>query len=317
MAHRAVAHRLSRIVVVALTCIAVLTGCIRSQMGVHVDGDGSCRVDIDVFFSESKLQSAGLTGASLVDVAKEATAGLAGAEVTSSSMDGDPGLRLTFRMGDVNQLSDSLTGGGGLGQPLRLFQHFDIAKGADGRWTLDAMLDPSGFGSIVSEVNAMLSSVGMTSGSDAGLTFSVTLPGTVETTDANRHDGGSATWDLSTSGGARSMRMENAPGASPAIVWLIGASVVVLLTVGAIALAVRRRRHRQTEAAMDSTNGSEWAPPSSWGVSAPVGPPTASIVRDVTSVDSCGLTVPPGYPLVPPVDPLVPPVDPSSRIVDS
>ena len=61
--------------------VVTLSGCLRTELAVNVDGDGSGRVDLEVYFDELTLNESDLTTDDLAKLAETATQSIDGAEV--------------------------------------------------------------------------------------------------------------------------------------------------------------------------------------------------------------------------------------------
>ncbi len=270
-----------RCFVVALVAAAavLMTGCLRTEVAVVVEDDGSGRIDLDVWFEESALDGIGLTSDGLLDLAEAATTGVDGAEVSGLAEDGARGIRMSLPFDDHRQLADSLTNADVQGQQLRIFQSFEIEESDAGRWSLDAQVDRGGFASVLAEAGGLLGIIGPAD-SAISVTFSVTLPGEVTASNADRSDGGTATWDLDQDGGPRELTMETAPASSSMLLWIAGAAVALVVLLLLVVVVRRRGAARRS----DRSDGTGWAPPdggpgaapgaapSGWG-SPPTAPP--------------------------------------------
>lgn len=334
---RGVTARLGALVAVVLAGVVLATGCLRTEVGVVVDDDGSGRIDLDVWFDESALDDIGLTADGLLDLAEAATTGVDGAEVSGLAEDGARGIRMSLPFDDYRQLADSLTNADVQGQPLRIFQSFEIQEGDGGSWSLDAQVDPGGFASVLAEAGGLLGIIGPADGA-ISVDFSVTLPGEVTSSNADRSDGGTATWDLDGDGAPEQLTMENSPGSSSAVPWIAGAAVALLALVLLVVVVRRRGSARRSAPAVSDA----WAPaatpsagvspgsgPSGWG-SPPTAPagwgPAAPPVPGATAPGSSGpgaagppelptapgSTAAPGLPPGPPLLPVAPPVVPAA-----
>ena len=296
--------------------VVTLSGCLRTELAVNVDGDGSGRVDLEVYFDELTLNETDLTTDDLAKLAETATQSIDGAEVSGVEAAGAKGIRLSIPFDDYRQVTQSLTSGEVQGVSTRIFQTFDIAEGDEGHWTLNASLDPAGFRSILSQIPAGVAGSLTQVDSSTEFVFSATLPGTVLRSNADSVDGGTARWNLDADAGPQTFTMESEPSSLSTLQKIligVGALLVVGFILVFMTAAGSKRHHRrrgrkikvQTNTPQDwaPTGPSgpvlmpgEWssAPPYSshgWGEATPVGVPAEPPVADAGAVPVGGVPV--------------------------
>ncbi|UDY37955.1 LppM family (lipo)protein [Dermatobacter hominis] len=261
---------------VAATALIVLlaTGCLRADVNVHVDDDRSGSVELDLYFSEESLRLAGLNPDDLKDLAETATASQEGIDISTIAADGERGIRMTIEFDDYRQLASALTEGDVQGRTLRLFQSFEISEGPEGKWSLQAEVDPGGFDAVLNEIPASFPTEDLDP-DDVEVNFSVTLPGEVARTNATSSDGGTATWVLAGSDAATTLTLENEPSSVSPLQWaMIG--IAALIVIGLILLLVtaaggrRRRRRGAARHSLETSAPQGWAPTAPPPI--PVGP---------------------------------------------
>ncbi len=296
--------------------VVTLSGGLRTELAVNVDGDGSGRVDLEVYFDELTLNESDLTTDDLAKLAETATQSIDGAEVSGVEAAGAKGVRLSIPFDDYRQVTQSLTSGEVQGVSTRLFQTFDIAEGDEGHWTLNASLDPAGFRSILSQIPAGVAGSLTQIDPSTEFVFSATLPGSVLRSNADSVDGGTARWNLDADAGPQTFTMESEPSSLSTLQKVligVGALLVVGFILVFMTAAGSKRHHRrrgrkikvQTNTPQDwaPTGPSgpvlmpgEWssAPPYSshgWGEATPVGVPTEPPVADAGAVPVGGVPV--------------------------
>jgi len=130
----------------------LLSGCLRAETNVEVDGDGSGTIALEVQFDEVSLSEAGLSQDNLVKLVETATQSIDGVEVSAASAAGTKGFRVSIPFDDNRQLTQALTTGQYGGMSTRIFQTFEINEGADGNWSMEATVDPVGLKATLAQV---------------------------------------------------------------------------------------------------------------------------------------------------------------------
>ena len=298
------------------SAVVMLSGCLRTELAVNVDGDGSGRVDLEVYFDELTLNESDLTTDDLAKLAETATQSIDGAEVSGVEAAGAKGVRLSIPFDDYRQVTQSLTSGEVQGVSTRLFQTFDIAEGDEGHWTLNASLDPAGFRSILSQIPAGVAGSLTQIDPSTEFVFSATLPGTVLRSNADLVDGGTARWNLDADAGPQTFTMESEPSSLSTLQKIligVGALLVVgfILVFMTAAGSKRHHRRRGRKIKVQTNTPQDWAPtgPSGpvlmpgewsspppysshgWGEATPVGAPAEPPVADAGAVPVGGMPV--------------------------
>ena len=236
---------LALIVVIAAV---LLSGCLRTEVGVHVEGDNSGRIDLEVYFDQLTLNQANISVNDMIKVVEAATKSIDGAEVSAVSAVGAKGFRVSLPFDDYRQLTQSLTTGEYGGMSTRLFSEFNIVEGDEGHWSMSATVDPVGIRNTLSQIPANLSGSASQIDASTEFVFATTLPGKVLRSNADIVDGGTARWNLKGDAGVTTFSMENEPsGLTPLQMILIGVGVLFLvgfLLIFLTAAGGRRRRRR-------------------------------------------------------------------------
>jgi len=262
-----VMRRSPSIIVVGVLCVVVLTGCLRTEVGVEVDGSGSGRVRIELYVPTVELRRQGISEAMLDKVTSglgEAAAG-AGADVDVSTVAtaDEQGISVTYPFKDVRQVQATMTGRDPNAAGIRMFDTFDIHAGAGGGWVFQGTVAPQA----VNDTFALLGrQLEQATGSNGGLTLdpadltvtlSVALPGEVATTNATDVDGGRASWVIKGDDAAVDLSMRNSPAPFNPVPLVVGIGIVVVIGLIVVVLVRRRRRRRQ----ITPTPVGDWGPP--------------------------------------------------------
>jgi len=322
----------------------LLSGCLRAETNVEVDGDGSGTVALEVQFDEVSLSEAGLSQDNLVKLVETATQSIDGVEVSAASAAGSKGFRVSIPFDDYRQLTQALTTGQYGGMSTRIFQTFEINEGADGNWSMKATVDPIGLKATLAQVPAGITGSATLVDSSTDVVFSMSLPGKVLRSNADQIDGGEARWNLKGDIGAATFSQENEPAGLTELQWvMIGAGallfvgfLLVFLTAAGGRRGGRRRRGKKRKVDTDHSSSwaqtgpaptvlapSEWtsAPPYSshgWGEATPnTGEPSSPEVGSVPAAPSVGTPSLAGGPGdgAPPVKPVPVPAGPAPAVV--
>lgn len=250
------------LVVLAAMVAFVATGCLRTDVTVHVNDDRTGSIDLDVYFSSAALDEAGISSDDLIQLVERSTTNIDGVEVSALATADAKGFRVRVPFDDVDQLASSLVNSDLQGRQVRAFSEFHIAEGSDGAWSLNATVDPVGLDAVMDQVPPSLVAPDLDP-AVSSIEFTVDLPGKVARSNAERTDGGTATWTLSASSGSERLFMENEPaGMSPLQMLLLGAGalmVVGFLLILFTAAGSRRRRRRRVD---HGPGGDGWKPAS-------------------------------------------------------
>lgn len=334
---------LGRLLVGLVVALSVMgTGCLRGEVGLEVAGDGSGTVRAEVLFDPPVWELVRQVDVSaLLDSQLD---GSGGVEVEEVSRDGRDGYRIEVPFDDTKSLVDALNGGIDVGgNRIQLFRSFELTRDdVEGSWTMVAeVLSPKEF---LDQLRA-LGLPGLDAVVDAGeglaagdLELSVTLPGKVAESNANRVDGGTATWPLDEFRFPARLTMTTEPATFPTPLQaaIAAAALVVVVGVGLAMLGGRAaarsgrprgRRRRRKELAVPVTSG--WGESTEPAAQVPVGPvpkvgergvslpPMAPLPDGPNSVPGAPASpvppvppVPAGAPVAPPTPPPVPPVPP-------
>lgn len=248
-----------------LACVAVLFGgCIRAEIAVHVEDDGSGTASVLFAFEKSMLDLMGsLDESGSGDAFKpdevfsdlDRSALPDGTRVEPYSADDFVGSRITVpfqRVEDLPQLLNLVTAGttlpsdGGVSGGEGGFRSFSITR-TEGGWRLDAVAEP-----LAPEGDGASDELGGDFGSalleDASFAIKVKLPGKVQEHNADEVHGNELTWKLDfESSEPRELHAKTSGDDSGGRSWvLIGGGVVVLIALAGVGWDINRRRGRST-----------------------------------------------------------------------
>ena len=269
--------RSCRTVLLLLVLLVGATSCFQATVGLEVADDGSGQLVVDLVPSPALLST---VGGDLDAVARQlqtaAAAQSSGAVAKVTDTPNGQALSLELPFTDVTALTadaGSASGGvtgailGGVVQRLKITQQ-------GGSWTMDAVIDPSATqGGLLGSPLAANPQLAV----PPSVKFSVTLPGRVESTNADTTSGGTATWTLRTDGGGpQTLTMANT--STPVLPYVLAALGVVVVLV-AVAALLRRWRRKRVHAALreevrTAAAATVAASPAvaAWGAGAPAAP---------------------------------------------
>lgn len=297
-----VMRRTSSIVVVALICAVLLTGCLRAEIGVEVGDDGSGRVRIEIYVPTVELRRQGISEAMLEQVTRglgEAAGGTgADVDVSKVATADEQGISISFPFDDVSQVQAAMTGRDPSMPMVRMFETLDVHKGPDGGWVFRGTVAPQGVDDTFAQLGRMLAeSTGTAHGlavdpTDVSVAVSMTLPGEIATTNATDVDGGRARWVIKGDGAVVDLSMRNSPSPFDPVTLavVVGVGVVVIglivVVIGLLVVVLVRRRRRRRQ--ITPTPVGDWGPPpgvpgadSRWqsppGFTPGWGPPTGAV----------------------------------------
>ncbi|MFM7063634.1 MAG: DUF2510 domain-containing protein [Actinomycetes bacterium] len=233
--------------VLLLGLLGLTTSCFQAGVGLEVADDGSGQLVVDLVPSPALLTALGGDLPALATQLRSLATAQAPAAVVEvrDTPDGES-LHVELPFEDVQALTvDAGSANGGVtGAVLGgVVQRLEVDT-SDGVWSLVAVLDPG------ADQGGLL---GTPSAAAAGLdappeiTFSVTLPGRVDATNARTTSGGTATWRIDTTATSpQTLRMVNSPVAVlPVVLAVLGGALLVVLL---LTLVQRWRRRRLAEA---------------------------------------------------------------------
>jgi hypothetical protein len=279
-----VVHELRRRVGTALLLLGLLAGatsCFQASVGLEVADDGSGQLVVDLVPSPALLATVGGDLPAFAEQLRTAaSAQTSGAVVRTEDTPQGEALHLELPFTDVKALTvDAGSANGGVTGLLLggVVQQLEITR-TDDVWSMVAVLDPRA-------TKGGLLGVPPAAGSGLDqppeVTFSVTLPGRVDSTNAPTSSGGTATWTVDTTATSpQTLRMVNSP--LPVLPWVLAVLGGVLLLV-VLAALVRRWRTRRVQAelqtqvqAVAAATVAASAATAPWGAGAAPGPaPTA------------------------------------------
>ncbi|MGE0227031.1 MAG: hypothetical protein AB7I38_10285 [Dehalococcoidia bacterium] len=249
---RGIGARLALLVMV----VALLSGCVRAEIGVHVEEDGSGTATVLFAFEESFIDlMSSLDGGSGEEFDPEDVFSdidpsdlPEGTEVERYEADGFVGSRITMPFQDVQELSSLLgfvTTGAAVpaeaAQDEGGFERFAIERTEDG-WRLDAVA-----AALTTEEDLENAEDAFTQDffESASFTITIELPGAVEEHNADEVDGNALTWNLDfESTEARELHaVTTTSGGGDGAPWvLIGAVVAGVVALAAVGWDINRRR---------------------------------------------------------------------------
>jgi len=219
-------RRRRQTVLVALVVLlgGVATSCFQAAVGLEVADDGSGQLVLDLVPSPQLLDA---LGGDLPTLAAQlrtvATAQSSAAVVEVNDTPEGEALHVELPFTDITALTaDAGSANGGLTGTLLggVVQELQVVE-RDGVWSMVAVLDPG-----ATEGGVLSSPLAAAAGLDTQpkVTFSVTLPGRVDSSNATSTSGGTATWTLDTAATSpQTLRMVNSPVAVlPLVLGILG-----------------------------------------------------------------------------------------------
>ncbi len=233
-----------------LMLLVATTSCFQASVGLEVADDGSGQLVVDLVPSPALLAT---VGGDLPAFARQlqtaASAQSSGAVAKVTDTPEGQALRLELPFTDVKALTaDAGSAGGGVTGVLLggVVQRLQVTQAGDA-WSMVAVIDAGATqGGLVGSPLAANPALAV----PPSVKFSVTLPGRVESTNADSSSGGTATWTIRTTGtGPQTLKMTNT--SVPVLPYVLAAvgAVAVLLVVGTL---VQRWRRRRVQAALQS-----------------------------------------------------------------
>jgi len=268
-------RRCAAAMVVVLLVLAA-TSCFQASVGLEVADDGSGQLVIDLVPSAALLSAVGGDLPTLAaQLQKAATAQSPAAVVKVSDTPQGQALHIELPFTDIDALTaDTGSGSSGITGALLggVVQRLQVTR-VDKVWSMVAVIDPS-----ATQGGLLASPLAAAAGLDTPpkVTFSVTLPGRVDSTNASSTSGGTATWNLNAAATApTTLRMVNTPVAVlPIVLAIVGGVVLLALLLGLF----RRWRRRKVQAALQAevhaaaaANVAASPAVAVWGAGAPAG----------------------------------------------
>lgn len=248
---RAWAPRLAALII----SVAVLSGCVRAEVAVRVEEDGSGTASVLFAFQESLLEmmaSLDEGGGGDFDP-REVFSDLdpgelpEGTKVEEYQHDGFVGSRITIPFQDVQELGSLLgfvTSGASVPPDSTeegAFRRFSLERTDDG-WRLDAVAAPLSTEEDLETADDAFTKQFL---EDASFTIKVRLPGKIEEHNADQVDGNELTWrlDFQSTEARQLTAVSTGSDSGDGRPWLlIGGVAVGAVALGAIGWDVRRRR---------------------------------------------------------------------------
>lgn len=250
-----------RLALVAMA-VVLFSGCIRAEIGVRLDDDGSGTATVLFAFKESFLDLMGELGDGETDDfdPREVFSDIdqsqlpSGTKVESYDADGFVGSRITMPFKDVSELGNLLgfvTSGASVptdpGSDEGGFERFNLERTEDG-WRLDAVAAPLATEEDIATADDSFTKTFL---EDASFTIKIRLPGKIKEHNADKVEGNQLIWNLDfESTEARPLRavsIGSGSGSSDGPPWVLIAGVAVgVVALGGIAWDVNRRRQART-----------------------------------------------------------------------
>ena len=234
------ARRTARAPALLLAALALaLSGCIRVDLAIRVDEDGSSSLSGILAYSDALAAMAGDAAGELIDGSGLA----AGAAVEDYRADGYRGVRFT-RSGDVADLIEGVTAAGPGGDAL--FERFELLREGD-EWRFDAVLRPlseaaPGGGDGLDALGAGLAESLF---ADGWFRVRLELPGEIVDHNADRTEDGALVWEIDLQGEeARSLFVRTDAGGGAGATPVVVSAAIAAALVALIAWAAVRRRSR-------------------------------------------------------------------------
>ena len=247
-----------------LASAVVCTGCIRVEIGIRVNDDGSGTLSILSALDAEALRAFGEDGGAEIESPfsdLDAAALPPGATVEAYDEDGFIGVRASvpFAAGDdvpdaieavLTDAGDDLSGE--LAGTAGLFERFDLYRDGGG-WRFDAVVSPLNQEALSGGAGDALGvAVAEQLLEDASFTIRIELPGDVEEHNADVVDGGALVWNLDLfSDQPRDLIARTGGGGGggvSTIVTIVTIVVVIALLIAAAAAIVRFRSRRRSAA---------------------------------------------------------------------
>jgi len=235
---------------VVVLLVLAATSCFQASVGLEVADDGSGQLVVDLVPSAPLLSAVGgdlPTLAAQLQKAANAQSDAAVVKVTDTPQGQALHIELPFT--DIEALTaDTGSGSSGITGALLggVVQRLQVTS-ADDVWSMVAVIDPR-----ATQGGLLTSPIAASAGLDTPpkVTFSVTLPGRVESTNASSTSGGTATWNLDTTATApTTLRMVNTPVAVlPLVLAILGGVALLAVLLGLF----RRWRRRKVHAALQA-----------------------------------------------------------------
>ena len=260
---------------------AFATGCLHGDVDVTVNSDGSGEIVVEVFPSrkmQDELQKMPIQVEELIEGSFDRVDGVELDEVEDGER---TGYRLVVPFDDYRDVQQVLVDGGSIaGQQVQLFSSLTITElPEDAGWQLDAEILPlgqaivgAGAGVIPETMQELIDTAGI-GNAGSGLDLSISLPGTIVSSNATRIDGGTATWTLDEPEAPAVLQMRTEPTEFPTPMQLVvgGAGLALLLGIGLFVLGATRkhsstkqprtRRARRSRETVSGVPDAGWAAP--------------------------------------------------------
>lgn len=230
------------------------TSCLSGDVEVKVDGDGSGSVTVEVFPTQDVMSV--VDGIAVDQLVDGSFASVSGYELERIDSDGREGYRLFVPFTDAPELTEVLVNGGTVaGQQVQLFSSFSLLElPDDAGWQLDAtinpigqLVNPAGDDPLGVSLEQLIESAGV-AGAGTGLDLSISLPGTVASSNSSDVDGGTATWRLDEPAASTQLLMRTEPTEFLTTAQLVvGGAGLALLAGVVLALVGATRPYRRTE----------------------------------------------------------------------
>ena len=304
-----------RVFAATLVLVAVVaTGCLHADVDVTVEGDGSGQIVVEVFPSRKMQDELEKLPIEIEDLVEGSFDGVNGAEFDEIE-DGDrTGYRLVVPFDDYRDVQQILVDGGSVaGQQVQLFSTLNIVElPDDAGWQLDAQILPLGqtiaganAGVIPESMQDVIDSAGI-GNNGSGLDLSISLPGTIISSNATSTDGGTATWKLDDPEAPGTLQMRTEPEDFPTVAQMVvgGAGLALVLGIGLFVLGATRKhastkapRQRRQRRSRDRVAGQ---PDGDWAAPVPGAAPSEASARpEPLPPLATGTAVAPPPPLVP------------------
>ncbi len=294
-------RRRALVAALVVLCSIVATGCLHGDVDVTVNSDGSGEIVVEVFPSramQDDLEESSVDVESLIEGAFEQVDGYDYREIE----DGDrTGYRLVVPFDDYRDLQVLVDGGMVAGQQVQLFSSLNIVElPDDAGWQLDAQILPLGqaiaganVGMIPETMQDVIDSAGI-GNAGSGLDLSISLPGTIISSNASTTSGGTATWRLDEPEAPTTLQMRTEPKEFPTTVQLVvgGAGLALLLGVVLFVVGATRKhssaKQPRTSRTRRSRERSTGRPEGNWAAP-PVGTapsPESSRPEQLPTIDA-------------------------------
>ena len=206
-------------------------GCIRYELGIVVNADGSGSLNVLAAIADEFAQMADMSADDLLD----ANGVIPNASVAAYNEDGFTGMTMTVAFASIEEMQALLE----WTDTESIASNLDVEPDGDGGWRFSATLDPASDAPGGAQPPAALLD-------GAWARVRVEMPGAIAEHNADRIDAGAFVWDLDfTSRGPREMTAQTTGSAGGPVTSIAIIAIIATLSVVAAGAIIGRRRTRR------------------------------------------------------------------------